>query len=622
MDERRERRRRPVQRRRTESEAVRDRQDTAESRKQEQAKKRARQEQRMKRRQQEQIQKRRQMRKKKRRKRMAALLLLAAVIVIAAAAFLWKKYGPTKAGADLENYFGITGNDQAALTINNGIPDVKGLNDGGRIYVDYATVRDYINSRFYWDANEKKLLYTLPDRTLGIGAGAKEYEAADGKQSKDYEIVKEVEGTPYIALDFVKDYTDMSFGVFEDRIRRAVIVTNKEEKHAEVKKDTEVRVLGGVKSPVLTTIRESDDVVVIEKAGDWRKIRTDDGFIGYVKAGTLGNTRKETRRSDYEEPEYTSIRKDYKINLGWHQVTSQAANANVKSVAEKTKGLTTLSPTWFSIKDTDGNITSLASSEYVNYAHGKGMEVWGLIDNFTNQTDSLAVLSNTQSRANMISQLMAEAEKAGLDGINVDFEQITTEMGEHYIQFIRELSVECRKKGLVLSVDNYVPKGYTSHYNRKEQGIVADYVIIMGYDEHYSGSEEAGSVASIGFVREGIEETIKEVPKEKVINGLPFFTRLWSESAQDGVTSTAMGMQEAADAVANAQAAVSWDSETEQNYAEWTADGKTYKIWLEDEQSIESKLKVMKENDLAGAAAWKLGFEKPEVWDIIAQYLG
>lgn len=300
-------------------------------------------------------------------------------------------------------------------------------------------------------------------------------------------------------------------------------------------------------------------------------------------------------------------------------MTSQAANANIASVIEGTSGLTTISPTWFSIQDTSGNLSSLADSDYVNTAHQAGLEVWGLIDNFTNQVDTLAVLSNTQSRANMISQLITQALNTGLDGINVDFEQITEEMSDHYIQFVRELSVECRKNGLVLSVDNYVP-GFTSHYNREEQGVVADYVIIMGYDEHFAGSEEAGSVASIDFVKEGITETLKEVPKEKVINGLPLFTRLWIESSE-GLTSQAIGMPDAEKAVSGAGVTPTWDETTQQNYAEWNADGNTYKIWLEDESSLEAKLKVMKEYDLAGAAEWKIGFEKDGIWELIAQYI-
>ena len=570
-------------------------------------------------RRQKELEMRRQIRRrKKRRKRILILLLLLLIAVIAAGIVLWIRYGPSREEADKNEYFGITDTSQVGLAIDNQIPDVKSMKEGSEVYLDFDSVHDYVNQRFYWDSNENRLLYTLPDRTLSIPAGATEFESEDGTQTRDYEIVKVENDTVYLALDFVKEYTDMSLDVYENP-DRAVIVTNKEENHARVSKDTEVRILGGVKSPILTEISKSDDVVVIEEAGSWMKVRTVDGYIGYVKSNTLEKAEKQTRKSEYEEPEYTNIQKDYKINLAWHQVTSQAANENVASVIAGTTGLTTISPTWFTIQDTNGNITSLASSAYVDAAHQAGLEVWGLVDNFTNQLDTLAVLSNTQSRANMISQLITEAQNSGLDGINVDFEQITEEMSDHYIQFIRELSVECRKNQIVLSVDNYVP-GFTSHYNREEQGIVADYVIIMGYDEHFAGSEEAGSVASIDFVREGITETLKEVPKEKVINGLPFFTRLWIESSS-GLTSQAIGMQEAETAVANAGVTASWDEETQQNYAEWTADGNTYKIWLEDEQSLEAKLKVMQEYDLAGAAAWKLGFEKSGIWELISRYV-
>ena len=311
-----------------------------------------------------------------------------------------------------------------------------------------------------------------------------------------------------------------------------------------------------------------------------------------------------------------------------------------------TKGLTTISPTWFSVKDTSGNLTSIASSEYVNYAHQSNLEVWGLIRNFdplggqgiTTSAETHELLSRTSSRENLTNQLISEALQAGLDGINVDFETIAEETGEHYIQFIRELSVKCRKNGIVLSVDNYVPKGYNAHYHRKEQGIVADYVIIMGYDEHYGGSYESGSVASIGYVRDGIEETLKEVPAEKVINAMPLYTRLWKEvpktegelAEQEGteaanysvkVTSEAYAMKKARKAAEDAGAEFTWDEETAQNYAQWESDGATYKMWLEDLQSLEEKLKVMKENNLAGTAVWKLGFESQDLWELILKYV-
>ena len=237
---------------------------------------------------------------------------------------------------------------------------------------------------------------------------------------------------------------------------------------------------------------------------------------------------------EFKEPEYTNISKDYTINMAWHNVTNEDANAGVLQMIAQSKGLTTIVPTWFHVADVKGSLESIASADYVNYAKQAGIEVWAAIRDFdggiNSYEESYELLSHTSSRENLINQLIAEALRIGIAGINVDFEKISEECGEHYIEFIRELSVRCRQNGIILSVDNYVPKGYNMQYDRKEQGIVADYVIIMGYDEHFAGSKEAGPVSSYNFVKEGIEETLKEVPAEKVISGIPFFTRLWKET--------------------------------------------------------------------------------------------
>lgn len=306
------------------------------------------------------------------------------------------------------------------------------------------------------------------------------------------------------------------------------------------------------------------------------------------------------------------------------------------------KGLTTIVPTWFHVKDTEGNLESIASTDYVNYAHQAGLEVWAAIRDFDggigSNDESLQLLSYSSRRENLINQLIGAVMQVGIDGINVDFEKISKDCGVHYIQFIRELSVKCRQNGIVLSVDNYVPKGYNQQYNRKEQGVMADYVIIMGYDEHNGSSLEAGSVSSYEFVKEGIEETIKEVPAEKVINGIPFFTRLWSETPKTQeelnqeagteaadypmkVTSEALGMSTARDKISQAGAETTLDETTGNNYATWEADGVTYEIWLEDATSIEPKLQLMKENKLAGTAAWALGQESSDIWDLILKYV-
>jgi spore germination protein YaaH len=284
-------------------------------------------------------------------------------------------------------------------------------------------------------------------------------------------------------------------------------------------------------------------------------------------------------------------------------------------------GVNVISPTWFSISSNDGDISSLASEEYVKTAHDQGLEVWALVDNFNESVDTTQVLSSTSSRGKLVNQLIAAALQYGLDGINIDFESLEEEAGDGYIQFIREISVKCRLNGIVLSVDDPVPMSYTAFYDREEQGIVADYVIIMGYDEHYAGSEEAGSVASLTFEKEGIENTLKEVPAEKIISGVPFYTRIWQTDASGAVTSEAVGMSTAEQWVTDNGLTTNWSQETSQDYAEVeTADGSKYQVWLENERSLEEKAKLVKEYDLGGIAAWKLGLEKASVWDVISSY--
>ena len=572
--------------------------------------------------------------------KMSILVLI--VIGIVGGAFLLKRYSPSKEKADLKKYYGIEQDNQVAVIIDNQILEAKAAMFDGKPYLEYSLVRDYLNDRFYWDSNENILLYTLPEGTIRADVGSNEYTLQKEKKSEDYTIIKTEGSTAFIALDFVQKYTNIEFKTYEDPQRVMIISDWGKIRTATVKKDTQVRYRGGVKSPYLTEVSKKDKVTVIENEGDWKKVRTEDGYIGYIKKNCLKNEKEETISREFEEQVYTNISKDYTINMAWHVVTNQSANEKVLQTIADTKGLTTISPTWFTIADTDGNINSLASSQYVNYAHQSNIEVWALVRDFDggigSYEESYEVLSHTSKRENLVNQLIAEALQTGIDGINVDFEKISAECGEHYIQFIRELSVKCRQNGLVLSVDNYVPKTYNAHYHIEEQGKVADYVIIMGYDEHYSGSYESGSVASLNFVKEGIEATLNAVPKEKVINAVPFFTRLWKEvpkteeelAEEAGteaaeysvkVTSEALGMEAAEQAIADAGAQTTVDEATKQNYAQWEADGATYKIWLEDETALEEKLKLMKEYKLAGTAAWRLGFEKSSVWELILKYV-
>ena len=555
---------------------------------------------------------------------------------------MWKRYSPSKEKYDLNKYYGIENENQLALTVDNQVVEPHGMISDGKAYVQYDVVRKYINSRFYWDPNENVLLYMLPKDMVSVEVGSKDYNISKEKKSEDYVILKTEGSTAYIALDFIQQYTDIEYEVYENPSRVAIVTDWDDITTAEIKKDTQVRYQGGVKSPILTELKKKDEVTIVESEQNWKKVRTKDGFIGYVKNSTLKKEEKKMIQREFKEPEYTNISKDYTINMAWHNVTNEDANAGVLQMIAQSKGLTTIVPTWFHVADVKGGLESIASADYVNYAKQAGIEVWAAIRDFdggiNSYEESYELLSHTSSRENLINQLIAEALRVGIAGINVDFEKISEECGEHYIEFIRELSVRCRQNGIILSVDNYVPKGYNMQYDRKEQGIVADYVIIMGYDEHFAGSKEAGPVSSYNFVKEGIEETLKEVPAEKVISGIPFFTRLWKEipktqeelnnqaGTEDAeypmkVESEALGMTSASERIAQAGVETTWDEEAQQNYAVWTVENETYKIWLEDAQSIEPKLQLMKDHQLAGTAAWALGQESSDIWNLIQKYV-
>lgn len=550
-----------------------------------------------------------------------ALVLIAAVMIFSLATGLLKKYSYTSERADLYEYFGLTSEDEAAVLLDNEYVQEKAIVQNGIYYIDYQTVKDKFNDNFYFDSNEKLLLYSTPSETI--------------RAESDSGVFIERNDTAYLSLDYIKKYTNLEYSVFGEPNHIEVKYQWGTVNKADMKKDTQIRILGGVKSPVLTEAKAGDTVEIILQMDEWSEVKTSDGYIGYVENKYLDNYREEqeTPVTEVAEMEFPFKARENKICLGWHQISGQAGNESFNSAVSNASGINVISPTWFSLSDNEGHISSIASADYVQKAHGMGLEVWGLVDNFNTEISTHDILSFTSKRAVLIQELTTKAEEFGLDGINVDFENLSAQTGEHFAQFIRELSIALRAKGIVLSVDNYVPKEYTEHYNRKVQGQFADYVIIMGYDEHYAGSAESGSVASIDFVREGIEETLKDVPAEKVINGVPFYTRIWKETAKTQeeleadssstmkVTSEAVGMQAAEELLLANGVAAQWDEASAQNYAEFEKEGALVRVWLEDEQSLDVKLQLMKNYDLAGVACWKLGLEKPSVWEVIQKYL-
>lgn len=567
----------------------------------------------------------------------AAGLLILVVILFMLLGNLIEKYSPSKETEDLSTYYGLSSDTEIALILNNEVIDAKGRLIDGHIYLDYNTVYNYINSRFYWDTNENILRYTTSTDLISAAAESTSYTVSKETKSFDQIIVKGDAAAAYLSLDFVKQYSDFSYVLYENPNRLVLTTAWGDYTIASAKKSSEIRYQGGIKSPILTTVEKNVELTVLSPDETWTKVATADGVIGYIRSKNLGATSTKTVSSDFVPEQFTHITKDFKINMAWHQVTNQSANGNIASVLQSTKGINVLSPTWFYLNDNSGGIASLASSSYVDYCHQNGIEVWALVSNLENpDVNAESVLSHTSTRDNLTNALISAAIQYDLDGINVDFEALNVDaVGTSFIQFIRELSIKCANNGIVLSVDNYVPSAYTSFYNRAEQARFADYVVLMAYDEHYAGSEEAGSVASIGYVTKGVEDTLQDVPAEQLILGMPFYTRVWSETPIDGDGSTgetdnvvdyalssyAAGMSDVQKLISANGAEQVWLDDIGQNYVEYKNSGVTYKIWIEDATSLEEKLKVMTSHNLAGGSFWKLGLETSSIWDTIIKYI-
>lgn len=553
--------------------------------------------------------------------------LIFVILVGALAVKIIKKYTPSKERVDLESFYGITNDNEAVLFYNDDMTsDLVRVIDG-KIYMDIDEVTSNLNQRLYWDNFESILIYTTDSDVIKTYAGTKEYTVSKQKYETDYEIVK-IEGqSVYVALDYVKMYTKLDYEYYENPNRLFLYTTDRELSIANAKKDTVIRQKGGIKSPIIADVKKDEKIIILSEMEDFSRVKTESGYIGYIMNRHMDYSKdSETKNIEFTEVVYNGIKKDYDINLVFHQVTNMEANAKIWNLMEITSGVNTICPTWFQVSDTDGNIKSLADYSYVQTAHSKGYEVWGLVSNLEIKVDMYELLAHTTSRENLENQLISKALANDLDGINIDFESLDSSCATSYIQFIREMAIKCHNNGLVLSIDNYVPTESTMFYNRKEQGIVADYIIIMGYDEHWGGSSESGSVASIGFVEEGIKNTLNEVPKEKVINAIPFYTRLWFESTDANgsvnVTSKTYGMVAASDLINSKSNLVEWNEECGQYYGAYVdEEGTICKMWLEDTRSIEEKMKLIEQYEIAGVASWKLGLEDKNVWEVINRYI-
>mgnify|MGYP003010691674 FL=1 len=561
--------------------------------------------------------------KEQQKKKAAPVLVVLILIVLVGAAgvvsFLINRYKPGTEYMAGNEYFNLTDENSVALIQNGELLEEQAVLIGGEPYAAYTYVESQLNSCFYWDEETKGILLTTSGGVQTLLPGDAAVAKTPGGQPA---VQQESDGTVYISLDVVKEYTDLDYAYYSDPNR--VVIRNEWDgvEQATVQSDTaQVRQKGGIKSLILADVQKGDTLLYLENLDNWCKVMTADGYTGYIQTEDISEPEAIEARTAKKDS-YERITRDHKINLVWHQSTSTESNDAMAEMTAEMTGVNVISPTWFSVTDETGTISSLASADYVKLAHDAGREVWGLIDNFNEAFDETTDLAYASVRSRIIEQLLAEAASCGMDGINVDFENLKEAGIPHYLQFLRELTSAAHAQNLVVSVDTPVPQAYTMYYQRGEQARFVDYMIVMAYDEHFAGSEEAGSVSSLPFVQQAVEGMTRVMPADQVICGIPFYTRVWTEKfGQSAITSEVLGMDGAKNYAKENQMTETWDASLGQNVATVETSDARYTIWMEDEQSMEEKLKVIQSADLAGVAEWKLGFECADVWSLISEYI-
>ena len=532
-----------------------------------------------------------------------------------------KKYAPSREIADKAEYFGVSGDD-VALFLNDeqafqesGEP-VTGKMINGGIFIPYEWVMSNLNRGYYWAKDTNKILYTLPTEVKSYGLGD---TLDDG--STAFLRVGDSTDDLFLNIKFVSEYTDIRYSThLEDDTKRVFMFDNWDDYSvATVSRRESVRLLGGIKSEILTNLKAGDKVKILESMENWSKVQTEDGYIGFMRNNRMSKETVVTPESSFDAPEYTHITRSdgSKVVLGFHQVTSTAANEYMESITSGVSGMNVIAPTWFVIDSDEGGFKHYWTQDYVDKAHAKGYQVWATVNNFdAGNIDESVFLKSTELRQALVSNLVAVAAAGGIDGLNIDFELIPESLGRDYVQFMRELSVACRNAGIILSADCYVPYDYNRYYDIEQLGKYIDYVLIMCYDEHYGGGDE-GSVASIGYVNRGISEATKAVDKDRVLIAVPFYTRVWITNTAGETSSDAMGISDAMKWAASKGVEFTWDSELGQNFGQIQDGDLVKKVWMEDYQSMQLKVDAVKEADVGGIGAWKLGQEPSDMWPIL-----
>ena len=566
-------------------------------------------------------------------------VIAAVVIVLGAAAALGvtlyrsfkESHAPSEVVMPLPQFYNVA-DGEAMIILDEKVYEKTALWQNDTAYIDLDTVAAMYIHRFFWIAEENLMIYTTPTEVFHFTPGQKAYTVNDTPaEAKAPVVILGRDGMPYIEITYLEN-CGINYRIYDEPHRVMITYSDESFLAADVIEQTQIRVSQDIRADLLVTLEPGEKVRFIDGGGirenGFVKVMSETGVRGYILEKCLTESYyTDPVFRDFKWPEYTHLIYADKVYLGWQLLYTKDSVGYLTEAAANAPEMNGSSPTWFFLTGTDGGMMSYANKDYVTKAHELGLKVWALYKNdtiegqFTCTEDSHAVLSSTAARTALIGNIIESVHEYGFDGVNIDFEMLKVDSGVYFIEFLRELSVKCRAEGIILSVDNYVPENYNAYYDLAEQSRIIDYIVIMGYDQHYAGSQEAGSVSALDWFTASAENTAAKADMKRVIMGVPFYTRLWKITNGSIIVEETPNMAAAAARVKKAGAELTWKDAEGQYYAEWNSGGSKFKIWLEDEASLRAKTYAVRELGVAGIAAWKCGDEAAGTWAAIKDAL-
>lgn len=482
--------------------------------------------------------------------------------------------------------------------------------EDGQLYISYDFIKENIDKNINFNESENKVYINNSKGSKVLPLDSKEANFS-GHKIILRSPVKKIDGKLMLPIEsFIYDY---NFDLRYDKDNKSYVLDNLSISHkiATTTTDVNLREMSKKRSKLIKKVPKDSQVFLYDQENSYYRVREYNGYAGYVHKDYLDNITE-------IPPHELNTQAKKPLNITWDYTYaghSEDKIANIKNIP----GVDIIIPTWFSIMNGNGDLIDRGNIDYVNRYRAMGIDVWGYLDNSFDAEITNKALSNENSRKKIIDKTIELCKKYGMKGLNIDFEGFKISDRDLFTTFVKELSEKAKSENIMISVDvtPQISSDVTKEpYDRKALAEICDLVVIMAYDQHWSSSEKSGSVAEYPWVEGSINVLFKSIPRDKMILGVPLYSRLWCEK-NGKVSSKAISMDQTNNIIGSKGLTPKWNDECGQFYVEFNEGDALYKIWLEEKNSLALKTSLVNKYKLRGIASWRLGFETFDIWDAI-----